>query len=376
MSVKRRKNRNGRVIGWQAVLKRTDPVTGKKVERVIGTYPTKREADAAEREAVRDFEQGRHIDPSTVTVAEWIKRWLATKESTVSKNTVLDYESAFRLHINPVLGDVRMQALTTTTVQDTYDAWSRKDENGNPKLHPRMVHRCHLVLNQACAMSVRMGIIHANPCADVELPRMERQEMRVWDAHEVRAFLEAADEHSYRIAWYLMVLEGLRRGEALGVRWRDYNRDAGVLHLVQSVTVDKESGATVVLPRTKTSAGSRTVRLTERTKAALETTARKGDLITCTDAGGPINPNNISRAFKMLVLRAGVQEIRVHDMRHTAASLLLRAGVGHKIVQERLGHASSQTTMDIYAHLIGDMQQSAAMAMDALLDEKKPRTDE
>ncbi len=173
----------------------------------------------------------------------------------------------------------------------------------------------------------------------------------------------------------------MRRGEALGLRWQDVNWDRGTAHIVQTVAPDKNSrGEPVIQERTKTKASARTVRLTADTlamlrehrkqwaerKIAAETWADH-DLIVCTAKGTPINPNNVSRSFELIVQRAGVRRIRVHDLRHSHATMLLRQGVAAKIVSERLGHASIGITLDTYSHVLPDMQDTAADAMSAIM---------
>ncbi|CAN0422643.1 unnamed protein product, partial [Phaeothamnion confervicola] len=184
--------------------------------------------------------------------------------------------------------------------------------------------------------------------------------------------------------WHLLVLEGMRRGEALGLRWSDVNWERGTAHLSQTVIPDKSNkGAAIIRQGTKTNAGSRTVRLTAETLTALKAHKKRqaetrlkaatwedNDLIVCTSLGTPINPNNVSRSFERLVTLAGVPRIRVHDLRHTSATMLLRAGVPAKIVSERLGHASVGITMDLYSHVTPDMQDGAAEAISNILKMK------
>ena len=181
----------------------------------------------------------------------------------------------------------------------------------------------------------------------------------------------------------------MRRGEALGLRWSDINWQRGTAHIVQTVSPDISSrGEPVIQARTKTAAGARTVKLSGATLAALKEhrkqwAARKiaadtwadHDLIVCTvrderhrpNGGMPINPNNVTRSFDVIVKRAGVRRITPHGLRHTHATMLLRQGVPAKIVSERLGHASIGITLDTYSHVLPDMQDTAADAMDSIM---------
>lgn len=195
----------------------------------------------------------------------------------------------------------------------------------------------------------------------------------------------------------------MRRGEALGLRWSDLNWERGTAHISQTVSPDKrgakrdargaliapesmagEPSRVLIQNRTKTNAGARAVRLTSETIAALKEHRSRQlerrlassewhdhDLIVCTSKGTPINPNNVSRSFERLMIFAGMPRIRVHDLRHTAATLLLLSGVPAKIVSERLGHASIAITLDLYSHVLPDMQDQAADAMSALISKAR-----
>jgi integrase len=164
------------------------------------------------------------------------------------------------------------------------------------------------------------------------------------------------------------------------LRWKDFNRERGTIHIQQTVIADKANGgAARVQSRTKTRTGARTVRLTPDTLAALRDhrdrqqfagLASPDSLIVCTGTGTPVNPSNVSRSFDRLVKLAGVPRIRVHDLRHTAATLLLSAGVPAKVVSERLGHATVAITMDLYTHVLPDMQGDAADAMSRIVNLK------
>lgn len=398
-SLEKRERKTGKPY-WRVRIWVPDPETGEKKTRIVGTYPTKTEAHEAGREAVQQRDRGTLLNPSTVTVAELLDEWLLSKADTVSGNSLQDYEIAARRHIKPAIGGMKLQDLTPSQVRQQYAAW--KDAG----MSARMVHRCHIVLGQALAFAVHEELVFRNVAADVKKPSIQKTEMKVWNPDETRRFLHAAmhrpvltrisakpDATSKPVQtrpddllplWYLLTLEGLRRGEALGLRWKDVNWDRGTIHVVQTVIADKSNkGTAIVQSRTKTKTGSRTVRLTPDTLDVLKThrkeqTARRlaspewvdNDLIVCTSKGTPVSPANVSRSFERLVALAGVPRIRVHDLRHTSATLLLRAGTAAKVVSERLGHASIGITLDTYSHVLPDMQDTAADAMSTIVNLK------
>lgn len=390
MAIETRKDNTGKPR-YRVRIAATDPVSGKRRNLTIGTFPTKKQAEKAERDALTQQERGTLVDPSKITVADVLNGWLAHKAGSISPNSHKDYEIAIRRHLAPAFGTVKAQRLTPAAVQAQYATWQAGG------MSARMVHRCHIVLSQALAQAVRFGIVTRNVLTDVDKPSITRSKPTVWTPDEARAFLDTAmhrpiftragDTGKTRPdeltpLWHFLILEGMRRGEALGLRWQDVNWERGTVAIVQTVVADKnDRGRAVIQSRAKTAAGSRSVRLTADTLAVLrdhrdrQAFARKAagdrwcdqDLVICTGTGTPINANNVTRSFKRLVMLAGVPEIRVHDLRHTAATMLLRAGVPAKIVSERLGHATVGITLDTYSHVLPDMQDVAAEAMSALL---------
>lgn len=310
--------------------------------------------------------------------------WLATKAGNISSNSLHDYETAARRHLKPAIGTVPVQRLTPERVQAEYGQW-RADG-----MSARMVHRCHIVLSQALALAVRYRLVPYNVTADVSKPSLSRGTPDIWQPDDVRRFLRMSLTDSLHPLWHLLVLEGMRRGEALGLRWRDVNWERGTIHISQTVAPDKSNkGAAIIRDRTKTATASRTVTLSpdtlqtlkehrtrwlERKVAAAAWTDH--DLIICTGRGTPINPNNVSRSFDALVKRAGLRRIRVHDLRHTSATLLLLAGTPAKVVSERLGHASIGITLDLYSHVLPSMQDEAALAISRILGNARTGTDD
>lgn len=389
MSIQKRAGKDGKPH-YRVQIAVTDPTTGKRRNVTAGTYRTRREAEAAEREAIRRRERGTLLDPSTATVATLLDEWLASMQGRVSSQTLKDYEITCRLHLKTAFGAVRVQKLTTDAVRAQYRLWQDAGKT------PRHIRGCHLRLSQALAYAMARGIVYVNPCVAVKPPTLANPKPDVWTAGEAATFLHVAMNRPILTRggdsgrrrpddlaplWHLLLMEGMRRGEALGLRWGDLYWERGTAHIVQTVAPDKANrGAAIVQDRAKTKAAARTVRLTPETLAVLKDhrkaqlarrlqtpTWHDRDLIVCTGNGTPVNPNNVSRSFEALVKAAGLRRIRVHDLRHTHATLLLKAGVSAKVVSERLGHASIAITLDTYSHVLPDMQDAAADAMSAAL---------
>lgn len=404
MSITRRTYASGKT--WYTVrIESPDPLTGKRNRVTVGTFSTKREAEKAEARALTEREIGTLLIPDKTTVTELLTAWLDAKRGEVTAQSLRDYEIVVDKHIKPALGDIKVQKLSAARLQAQYAAWTADG------MSARMVRGCHMRLSQALKMAVRFGIVGSNICDSVSPPKLGKAKADVWNQQEAAAFLHAAmnrpvlnrggdtgkhkpDELSP--LWHLLLLEGMRRGEALGLRWRDVNLERGTAHIVQTVMHNKAkrlegddtTSRTLIQNRTKTGAGARSVRLTARTLAAIrehrdrQAFIRKAagdawqdhDLIICTSKGTPINPANVQRSFNAIVSAATspdgspLRKIRVHDLRHTSATLLLLGGTPAKVVSERLGHASIGITLDLYSHVLPDMQQDAATAMDSILD--------
>ena len=389
MSIQKRPGKDGKPR-YRVQIAAIDAATGKRRNIAAGTYRTRREAEAAEREAIQLRDRGTLLDPSTATVATLLDEWLASMAGRITGQSLKDYEIVCRRHLKPTLGAIKVQKLTTDTIRTQYRVWQEAGKS------PRFMRGCHLRLSQTMAHAVATGIINLNPCATVKPPTIAIRKPDVWTAQEAARFLDVSlcrpiltrggdsgrrkpDELSP--LWHLLLLEGMRRGEALGLRWGDVNWERGTVHIVQTVAPDKTNkGAAIIQDRAKTRASARSVRLTPDTLAVLKEHRKSQverrlaspawndhDLIVCTSFGTPINPGNVSRSFDALVKAAGQRRIRVHDLRHTHATLLLKAGVSAKVVSERLGHASIAITLDTYSHVLPDMQDAAADAISAAL---------
>lgn len=377
MSIHKRISKKTGKASWQVVIERRDPATGNRNRLIVGTFRTKKEAEKEERDAISQRDRGTTVDPSKVTVAEILTEWLRTKKTEVRPQTVAGYEITIRRHIVPALGSIAVQKLTAARLQRQYSDWLDQG------VGVRTVRNCHMRLSQALDQAVRHNIVASNICRSVRQPKESKKRAAVWDTEDIKSFLNVAQDDSLHPLWHLLLYTGMRRQEALGLRWRDINWERGTAHIVQTVIADiANRGAALIQHDTKTKTGARTVRLAPDTLSLLKeyrktwaerklaaTTWEDNDLIVCTSKGTPINPNNVTRSFDVLVKVAGVRDITVHGLRHTHATQLLKAGISAKVVSERLGHANIGITLDTYSHVLPDMQDEAAEAIGRLLTE-------
>jgi len=321
--------------------------------------------------AMADRDSGLIFDAGKVTVGDYLDRWLAdTVKGTVRTSTYERNEEIVRLHIKPSLGRVGLKKLTPTHVRGLY---SEKLDSG---LAPATVRRIHSTLHKALSQAVSDGIVPRN-AAHVKAPRPAPEEIRPLSEDEARAFLDAARQSGERFEalYVLAITTGLRRGELLGLRWDDADLEFGTLRVGRALV---REGGRHTLGETKTRRGRRQINLTPRTVNALKKHRKQQleekmklaglykdhGLIFASGVGTPVNPENlVKRSFKPLLKKAGLPEIRFHDLRHTCATLLLSRGVHPKLVQELLGHATIAMTLDTYSHYLPSMGDQAAGAM-------------
>ena len=235
------------------------------------------------------------------------------------------------------------------------------------------------MLHAALHHAVKWRLLAVNAADAVDRPRAERREPVALGPDEVTRVIVAADRTRYATLVILAVMTGMRRGELLGLRWRDVDLRGGTLSVCQTGQWLTRQG--VVFRPPKTAKSRRSIALSDDTRRALQAHRQQQleerlalgpaysdrDLVFATAAGAPVDPSNLSRAWATIVRAAGLQRIRFHDLRHAHATLLLREGVHPKVVSERLGHASMAITLDTYSHVLPGLQQDAAARLDALL---------
>ena len=343
--------------------------TGSKRKALYGK--TRSEVAAKLSKALADRESGLMFDADNMTVGAYLARWLSDSvRGTVRISTFERHEQIVRAHLVTAFGRMKVKNLTPAHVRSLH---REKLEDG---LAPATVRKIHSTLHKALSQAVADGLIPRN-AAEVKAPRPAPDEMRPLSEAEARTFLDAARvaEDRFEALYVLAITTGLRRGELLGLRWDDADLDRGTLRVGRALV--REGGRWVV-GETKTKRGRRRVNLTPRTVAALKAHRKRQleqrvrlaglyedqGLIFASENGTPLNPENlVKRSFKPLLKRAGLPEIRFHDLRHTCATLLLGRGVHPKIVQELLGHATIAMTLDTYSHYLPSMGDQASGAM-------------
>jgi integrase len=344
------------------------------------SFRTLREAERWVRDQLNDLQDGSYIEPSREKLGNYLQEWLAAIRPNIRLSAWASFESHVRIYIAPQLGHLQLQQLTATDVDlMTARVLGGEDRGTRRLLSPTTVRRILATLNSAMSYAVRKRKLDRNPVAAADRPRAARTEMKTWTADELGGFLDGAREHRLGPLFTVLATTGLRRGEALGLRWSDVDLDEGRLAVRQTLlavnnhvefggpkthrsrrTVDLDAGTVAVLK------AHRKAQLEERAEAGLGRPRADG-LIFTDEQGDPLHPNVVSRTFGKLVREAQLPVIRLHDLRHTHATLSLQAGVHVKIVSERLGHSSVVITLDTYSHAIPGLQRDAAERVAALI---------
>jgi integrase len=290
------------------------------------------------------------------------EHWLPAIEHTVRRSTFVSYRSHVLRHIVPLLGSVSLAELDARDLNNFYAmllATGRRRGSGG--LSPTTVRRIHATLHRALRDAVRWGLLGENPTHRSDPPRQAAgHEITTWTAAQLRAFLTGVRTDTWYPIWHLLAMTGMRRGEVLGLRWEDVDLPNHRLAVRQTLIA---VGYDVRLSTPKTRRSRRVVALDDRTANVLEQ-HRKADgqyaLVFARADGSGLHPCRVTRRFAGLVQGSGLPRLRLHDLRHTHATLALRAGVHPKIVSERLGHATVTITLDLYSHASESMQTEAA----------------
>jgi integrase len=351
--------------------------------RNVKWHSVKGSREDAERERVRllhELNIGAYIEPAHETVATYLRRWLDDyARMKVSAKTFERYEEIVEKQLIPALGHYKLAKLRPPHIQGYYAkacATGRRDGKGG--LSAQTVLHHHRVLREALQRAVKWGLLAINPADAVEPPRPKRKETRVLDEAESAKLLAAARDGRYYVPVLLAVTTGMRRGEILGLRWSDLDLDAGTLAVRQTL---EQTRAGLAFKEPKTQKSRRLVPLAsiavEALKAhrttqvasrlALGTAYEDHGLVFPAPDGRPWNPASFSAAFVKFAAGAGLPKLRFHDLRHSHATQLLRLGIHPKIVSERLGHATTGITLDLYSHVVPGMQEDAVARVDKSL---------
>jgi len=366
-----------------------NPVTGDGKRDWHDGFATRKEAEREAAEIVKRKQDGDYRSPDRITLGDYLnERWLPTRRAQIRPSTFSAYKNSIGIHVVPHIGSIQLRQLQPEDL-DLFYAQLLLDGKRNGAgggLAPKTVRNIHAMLRKALHDAERKGTVQRNVADLADPPKIKvggSKAMTVWSADELRGFLAAIEDSDWYVPIYLAANTGMRRGEVLGVPWRNLDLDTGRLIVDQQVlSVEYQLEVADV----KTSHSRRTVDLDPRTVAVLRAWRREqlerlmstgvrndGDFVFTHPEGGPIHPDFFSQSWDRLMRDHDVRRIRLHDLRHTHASILLKENVPPKVVSERLGHSSPAFTMTVYQHVLPGMQADAAAAFgDAVFGDAGP----
>ena len=364
---------------WSYVIRVKDPEAGISKPRWVGGFATEQDAKSARDEARVNARKGQYIDRNSITVAAYLDQWLEAHAVEVKPKTLQDYRHLINRHVQPHIGDLRLQAITPARITKLYRELATSGGRDGTGLSPRTVEYVHAVLRKAFRDAVVVDqILPSNPVERAKRPRKAHSEPgRVWTPAQLRAFLDIARQHRLFAFYRLAAYTGARRGELLNLRWRDIDLDLAEVHVTGSTAV---IGGQRIEGTTK-SGRSRTVSIDPDTVQILRDHRKRqagerlrvgpewrgaDDYVFSTAWGEPIHPDTVSSLMTTLINTHNDRQseplphARLHDLRHVHATTLLLAGVPVHVVAARLGHADPSITLRVYAHVISDQLTEAA----------------
>ncbi len=323
------------------------------------------------RRMLDDIDRGMTFEVQNLTLGAYLAEWIEVKQSSLRAKTAFQYGRLISLYLEPGLGKIKVRDLSLRTVNQFY---GRLLKRGVGVSNIRYSHR---VLHAALEQALRGGIISRNPAHGATLPRRRQREMLTLNEGEVGVFLVAAGGSRYRSLYHLAIVTGMRISELRGLTWADVDWIQGTIKVRRQIQDIPGQGPVSGDP--KTLSGSRTILLNETTLNELREQQRRvgaewahgiwkrNDLIFPSSKGTPFAKTDVQRDFWELLKVANLPRIRFHDLRHTAASIMLNHGVPALVVSRILGHANASVTLTVYAHSNIDMQSQAARVMDELV---------
>jgi len=359
-----------------------DPATGKRLRHFETVKGVKKDAQHRLAELLINIDQGTYIkQPMKLTVAIWLLQWLAGHVTgNLTPKTSESYNHELRHYVIPRLGGIRLNDLRPHHIQDyiaeVLSGGRRRSTGG---LSRRTVQYHYRILSKALDDAIRMGLLAVNPCKGVRPPRPLRHDIPAIGSDDLTRLIAAMGGSSYHLYYYTLLLTGMRRSELLALRWRDLDLDLASVYVAHSL--HRLDDGKVIIKEPKTPSSRRMVDLPpslalllrehkkdqQLQRVILSPILKDEDFVFCHDDGSPLNPSTVTHNFSKVAISAGMPQLRLHDLRHIHATMMLKAGIHPRVVQERLGHSTIATTLDIYSHTVPGMQKAAAERLDTLL---------
>lgn len=361
----RRRGKNS----WELTIELGRNAQGKRQRKFVNVKGRKSDADRRLRELLASLDRGLPIIIEKVTIAEWLDKWLKEHvRPNKRQKTVERYGDVARLHIKPVIGRMQLNRVSPTDIKALETKWLDRG------MSPTGVNFAHGILSASLNYAVKMEVLYRNPAKVVDPPRVEKNEVQPPDVKTVNQILATSEESGDGLypAIRLTAYSGIRRGECLGLHWQQVDFTRQEITIVSSLVRSAEIGLILEPPKSK--ASRRVIDLDDGTmqilrdhkvrqmehRLALGLTYEDNDLVFPNELGSVINPMALTRALDRAGKRVQAPHVKLHDLRHFHASLLLQSGQNPVLVSKRLGHSSVSMTLDIYGHLMPGWQREAA----------------
>ncbi|MEK4062166.1 MULTISPECIES: site-specific integrase [unclassified Paenibacillus] len=381
---------------YYIVIETKHEVTNKRVRKWIsgpdGGFDRKKDAERAMPDILSAFQKGTYVEPTKKTFGEIMEKWLEDKRTSVKYNTWKSYEWLVNTHIIPALGNIQAVRLKPQDFHNLYH------KTLLPKLSVGSIKKAHVLIMDALNRAVVWGEITQNVATAVTLPQGKKVKFEVWNEQQLNLFLEEAAHDQHHVAFELAASTGMRQSEILAVRRKDVDLTKNMLSVRQAYTL-AEVGHD--FDDTKNDSSQRSIALFKNTVDMLENhfididklakdnpLYNDSGLVVQSGIGTPVNPRNLMRNYYAIIEKIQKEQeklkdsgepyidlprIRFHDLRHTHATLLLKAGIHPKIVQERLGHSSINVTLDTYSHVLPNLQEAVLKNIgDSITGDRKP----
>ena len=368
---------------YSIVISQKD-ATGKWRQKWLSTGTrNKKEAQASLTEILHQINTGTYVSPSKLTVGDYLTQWLRDyTELNCSPKTIESYRQLINSHLIPELGNIKLVELEARHLQVIY---AKKKDSG---LSARTVRYLYSLMAQSLGHAVKQGLLYRNVALYTEPPRIEHKAINTLEPQHLTSFLESAKDTPYFALFYLLFHTGMRRGEALALKWKHIDMGLASLGIQAYLSVTQSLGkvnGNILVKEPKTGAGKRRVALPpsltlvlkqhrqteEALRTALGVKLTEEDYVFCHSDGSPYDPSTVSHAFRKVVRRAGLPPMPLHGLRHSHATMLLEVGIHPRVVMERLGHSSIRVTLDTYSHVVGGLQELAAQKFDDFIEAKK-----
>jgi len=369
------KVKNGIVFtgkGWSYVLRVPDNKTGKTKPKWVGGFESERLAKIARDKARVAIANRDYATPGKLTVGEFLLSWIDNHDKRLKPTTAHKYRQLIRLYLIPQLGSVKITDLRPTHIENFYSYYTTNNGVNGQVLAPSTVAQCGAILKKALKYAVEVeGLMSFNPATRVPLPKGAGKSNNPWSMDELNSFLDVASEHRLYFFFRLSAFTGARRGELLALRWSDFDGKSIM------ITKSRLEVAGVAFEQLSTKGGSngqRRVILDSETIDLFNSHRKRqlqeriligehwqdGDFVFTQENGLPLDPGTPSHLFGKMIKKAGLRNIRLHDLRHLHATELLRLGEPLHVVAQRLGHRDAMVTATIYAHVSNEQDETAS----------------